>query len=208
MIQKKIKKIELEIHKLHNERIELSSQIPSNWKLAHEEFKKLSNNKKKSLKQYRRNVDEVYENIQILKSIINDKDKLNKIEDINKLQNIVMNQSKEEAMKFMKSLEKKLDQIEGTSNIKEKISKSRRALKKNNPDMNKIMDLIDEANKLLIIEKEWRSIAEKKLLPDIINFDNKIKDTIGLRLQEKLTKDQAKFVAACRSIHKDISLNF
>ena len=24
----------------------------------------------------------------------------------------------------------------------------------------------------------------------------------------KLTKDQAKYVAACRSIHKDISLNF
>ena len=48
---KKIKKIELEINKLHNERIELSSQIPSNWKLAHEEFKKLSNNKKKSKSQ-------------------------------------------------------------------------------------------------------------------------------------------------------------
>ena len=105
-IDHKIKKLEKEINNLKregDERIELSSQIPSNWKLAHEEFKKLSNNKKKSLTQYRRNVDEVYENIQILKSIINDKDKLNKIEDINNLQNIVMNQSKEEAMKFMKS---------------------------------------------------------------------------------------------------------
>ncbi|SVC73063.1 uncharacterized protein METZ01_LOCUS325917, partial [marine metagenome] len=39
-------------------------------------------------------------------------------------------------------------------------------------------------------------------------FDDSIKNTIGLRLQEKLTKEQAKYVAACRSIHTDISLNF
>ena len=42
----------------------------------------------------------------------------------------------------------------------------------------------------------------------LVNFDNSIKDTIGLRLQERLTKEQAKFVASCRSIHRDISLNF
>ena len=35
-----------------------------------------------------------------------------------------------------------------------------------------------------------------------------IKNNIGLRLQSKLTKEQAKFVAACNSVHKDISLNF
>lgn len=59
-----------------------------------------------------------------------------------------------------------------------------------------------------IKEKEWRKIAEKNLLPKLINFDDSIKNTIGLRLQEKLTKEQAKYVAACRSVHKDISLNF
>ena len=39
-------------------------------------------------------------------------------------------------------------------------------------------------------------------------FDDAIKDTIGLRLQERLTKKQAKIVSSCRSIHRDISLNF
>ena len=46
------------------------------------------------------------------------------------------------------------------------------------------------------------------MLPSIKSFDNSIKNTIGLRLQEKLTKEQAKYVAACKSKHKDISLNF
>ena len=56
--------------------------------------------------------------------------------------------------------------------------------------------------------KKWRKKAEKELLPQLIIFDDSIKDTIGLRLQEKLTKEQAKFVAKCNSIHRDISLNF
>ena len=59
-----------------------------------------------------------------------------------------------------------------------------------------------------MVEKEWRAKAEKELLPQLIQFDESIKNTIGLRLQEKLTKEQAKYVAACRSIHRDISLNF
>ena len=68
--------------------------------------------------------------------------------------------------------------------------------------------LINEAYTIYISEKDWRAKAEKDLLPKLIKFDSLIKDTIGLRLQEKLTKEQAKYVAACRSVHKDISLNF
>ena len=34
------------------------------------------------------------------------------------------------------------------------------------------------------------------------------RNNIGLRLQSRLTKEQAKFVASCNSIHRDISLNF
>jgi len=46
------------------------------------------------------------------------------------------------------------------------------------------------------------------LLPELEKYNLIIKNNIGLRLQSRLTKDQAKFVAACNSIHRDISLNF
>ena len=46
------------------------------------------------------------------------------------------------------------------------------------------------------------------LMIKINQYDDAIKDTIGLRLQERLTKKQAKIVSSCRSIHRDISLNF
>ena len=42
----------------------------------------------------------------------------------------------------------------------------------------------------------------------IKKYNSVIKNNIGLRLQSRLTKDQAKLVAKCNSVHRDISLNF
>ena len=74
--------------------------------------------------------------------------------------------------------------------------------------MSKVLSLLNEAKNLFVIEKKWRKKATTDLLPHLIKFDDSIKDTIGLRLQERLTDEQAKFVSRCRSIHRDISLNF
>ena len=57
-------------------------------------------------------------------------------------------------------------------------------------------------------EVKWRKDAAQNLMPEIEKYNLVIKDNIGLRLQSRLTKDQAKFVASCNSIHRDISLNF
>ena len=111
-------------------------------------------------------------------------------------------------MNRIKSIEKILNDIAGAELIKEKLTKARRNLKKDDADMNKINNLLNEASGIYMIENEWRAKAEKELLPQLNKFDDSIKNTIGLRLQEKLTKEQAKYVAACRSTHTDISLNF
>jgi len=164
---------------------------------------------KKAVTKYRRNVDTVYGNIQKMKLIIKDRNKLDKIDSkLLNLKDLIATESKNDAMNRIKTIEKIVNEIAGAELIKEKLSKARRTLKKDNADINKINTLLNEANEIYILEKEWRKKAEKELLPQLIKFDNLIKNTIGLRLQEKLTKDQAKFVAACRSIHKDISLNF
>ena len=122
--------------------------------------------------------------------------------------NLIFNEPREKAINRIKEIETKLNEIAGADLIKEKISKARRALKKDEVDINKIEMLLDEAKEIYILEKEWRKKANIDLLPELIKFDNSIKNTIGLRLQAKLTKEQAKYVAACRAVHKDISLNF
>ena len=165
--------------------------------------------KKKAVTKYKRNVDSVYENIQKLKEIIKDRDKLNNLDhEISNLEELIFKESKDDGMNRIKSIEKILNEIAGAELIKEKLSKARRSLKKDDADINKINTLLDEANEIYMFEKEWRAKAEKELLPQLIKFDDSIKNTIGLRLQEKLTKEQAKYVAACRSTHTDISLNF
>ena len=55
---------------------------------------------------------------------------------------------------------------------------------------------------------KWRKDATKNLMPALEKYNLVIKNNIGLRLQSRLTKDQAKLVAKCNSVHRDISLNF
>jgi len=204
----KVNKMQSQIDKLNNEKIEIGKNIPLNWDDAHNAYKALAMEKKKAVREYRRNVDSVYENIQTTKLIIIDKNKLNIDSEILNLKEIIFNESKDNGMTKIKSIEKILNEIAGAELIKEKLSKARRSLKKDDVDINKIIILLDEANEIYMFEKEWRARAEKKLLPQLIKFDDSIKNTIGLRLQEKLTIEQAKYVAACRSTHTDISLNF
>jgi len=197
-----------QIDKLNKEKIEIAKNIPLNWDDAHNEYKALAMEKKKAVTKYRRNVDSVYKNIQMTKLIIIDKNKLNIDSEILNLKEIIFNESKDDGMNRIKSIEKILNEIAGAELIKEKLTKARRTLKKDDADINKIITLLDEAVEIYMLENEWRAKAEKELLPQLNKFDDSIKNTIGLRLQEKLTKEQAKYVAACRSTHTDISLNF
>jgi len=61
---------------------------------------------------------------------------------------------------------------------------------------------------VFVKEVAWRKRAAKELLPGLIAYDNKIKNSIGLRQQERLTSEQAVEIAVCQSFHRDISLSF
>ena len=205
----KADKIKSHIDKLNREKIKISEKIPPNWEDENNQYKTLALKNKKATTLYRRNVDSIYENIQLTKQIIIDRDKLNNLN--NQIQNLkekIFNLSKNDAISVIKSVEKILNEVAGAELIKEKLSKARRALKKDDININKINTLIHEANEIYLLEKEWREKAEKELLPQLIKFDDSINNTIGLRQQKKLTKEQALYVASCRATHKDISLNF
>ena len=75
-------------------------------------------------------------------------------------------------------------------------------------DANKIAEASSEAFALFDQELKWRKDAAVNLMPAIEKYNLVIKHNIGLRLQSRLTKDQAKLVAKCNSVHRDISLNF
>ena len=107
----------------------------------------------------------------------------------------------------IKKLESKLSEIKNAHTIKSKLSKARRALvKKQDRDKAsgewlKAIDLLDD-------ELIWRAQAEIKLLPALTQLDQVIKNSIGLRLQQRLSIDNAEQVAVCLARHKDVSLAF
>ncbi len=54
----------------------------------------------------------------------------------------------------------------------------------------------------------WRERALTDLAPALVSYDMAIKESIGLRLQERMSDDLATTVSACMATHKDISLQF
>ena len=121
---------------------------------------------------------------------------------------VVANQSKAEAVRSIKEAERSLGKISGTSHIKSRFSRVRRALGRRNPNSDKMANDFAEGMKRYRSEISWRRRAQADLAMSLKEYDHSIRDTIGLRSQERLTGDQADAIAGCQSIHRDISLNF
>ncbi len=92
--------------------------------------------------------------------------------------------------------------------IRSLLSDARRKIDARTPDVDEALENIAEAQAILTAEVAWRSRAEDDLLPGLRTYDEGIRDTIGLRQQPRLPREQALFVASCSAEHRDISLNF
>ena len=67
---------------------------------------------------------------------------------------------------------------------------------------------LDKGLKYYTEDMAWRRRAAEQLAPGLAIYDLAIRDTIGLRHQERLSEEQAEAVASCQSIHRNISLDF
>ncbi|NDB49197.1 MAG: hypothetical protein EB042_03865, partial [Proteobacteria bacterium] len=70
-----------------------------------------------------------------------------------------------------------------------------------NQKLNEILNLFNK-------EINWREKPAKVLLPQLEKYDELIRDTIGIRQQDKLPNKQALSIAQCESNHHNISLHF
>ena len=124
------------------------------------------------------------------------------------VKSIVDDNEPETAMKMIKKIEKSLGAVAGSSPIKSKISKVRRALKGKNPNRDKALQQWEQSMTVFYKEIEWRKLASEELAQPLDEYKLFLSDSIGLRLQKKLNKEQALAVSACKSSHEDISLFF
>ena len=140
---------------------------------------------------------------------IKDHDKLNELSsDINNLKKNIANEDYQNSTSIIDSLFEKLGEISGTEEFANRLDDLYSLIDSEEKDVSKISDASSQVIMLFDKEIKWRKNASENLMPELEKYNLVIKHNIGLRLQSRLTKDQAKFVAKCNSIHRDISLNF
>ena len=140
---------------------------------------------------------------------INDNEKLKKLSsEIKELKYNIDNKNYENAISVIDNLFEKLGEISGTEEFANKLDDLISVIDNDEIDQQKLIEASSETFNLFNLEVSWRDDANKNLLPELIKYNDVIKHNIGLRLQSRLTKEQAKFVARCNSVHRDISLNF
>ena len=204
-----ITRLEAAIEKAEAAITDLQNQIPESWAGVNKRYADLEKAESQARRDYRNNVDQAYKTIVELREVIDGADELAGLEQqMTALETAVVNEPAEAAMERIKQTEKALGKVAGTSAIKSKLSKARRALKGNNPEPEKAIQLLNEGLTVYAAEVDWRRRAAAEIAPALAAYDNAIKDSIGLRLQRRLSDDQVKAVASCMSVHRDFSLQF
>ena len=202
-------KLELRIENYELEINELQNKIPETWKTKNGEFEILHKAKNTRTKRYRKNVDEAYETLDQIVMFINDNEKLKELSpEIKELKYNIDNKNYENAISVIDNLFEKLGEISGTEEFANKLDDLISVIDNDEVDEQKLIEVSSETFDLFNLEVSWRDDAKKNLMPELIKYNDVIKHNIGLRLQNRLTKEQAKFVARCNSVHRDISLNF
>ena len=202
-------KLDLKIENYQLEIEELKKEVPKIWKSKNEEFKIIQKTKNTRTKRYRKNVDEAYDNLDLIVMFIQDHEKLDGLSpQINDLKYAINNKNYENSISIIDSLFENLGEISGTEEFANKLDDLISAIDNEEIDEEELFTLSSDTFNLFNKEISWRKDANKNLLPELMKYNSVINNNIGLRRQSKLTNEQAKFVAKCNSIHRDVSLNF
>jgi len=202
-------KIELKIEDYKLEIEEIKNNIPNNWTKRNKEFEIIQKAKNTQTKRYRKNVDQAYDNLDQIAMFIKDHEKLNELSlEVKNLMKNIDNKDYEKSILIIDNLFEKTGEISGTEELANRLDDLYSALDSEDKELNKILDASSEFFTLLDKEIKWRSNATTNLMPELEKYNLAIKDNIGLRRQSRLTIEQAKMVASCNAVHRDISLNF
>lgn len=207
--EKRLASIKVKLEALKASHKELSDEIPDNWKAARKGFTDRVKAVKIARVKYRNDVDDSYETLRNLIGLLSQAGELAAARaDLEGLKVVIEKQPAKQAIIAIKQVYSRLGKISGTSKIKSRLSKARRALKGDKPKRDKALKYLAEGLDRHAREVIWRQSAARQLLPGLRTYEQAIHNTIGLRLQKRLTSDQAAQVASCQSGHRDISLYF
>ena len=203
-------RVEERIAELEEEKSALEATIPAEWEAANENYTGLLKEETKLRTQYRRAVDSAYEPVTELIATLRGTEAFIALSDTLKALPAKIPGSEAEAMMDeIKALEGQFGDIEGPDDVKKALSKARRALRGNDPEPEKAVEEVQKAIAAFEMDVAWRTDAQNAgLLAQIEEYNDAIKNTIGVRQQNNMPRDLGLFISSCNSGHRDISLNF
>lgn len=188
---------------------DLRAQIPSDWKDTYASFSKLVQAENKARSTYRRAADQAYGDANEFLSVLDGNEAFYALEaDLLAVKEYLSEDRAEDGETYVKGLSSSFSAIAGGSTLGGAVSKIAKNLRSKKIDIAKAEKEFEKALKAFEEEQSWRRQSEDTLKVGIQSYLNAIKGTIGARQQEKLTRDQALFIAGCTAVHTDVSLNF
>ena len=193
---------------LETQQKELLASIPETWQAAREEFKTLASAEKRARLKYRQNSDDSYAIVVTVQKMISEADALMALqEQVDPLIERVRQLPANEALDAVKAYEIEVDKLTETHRITSKLSRAKRTLRGNTPDKEQAVANIMTSAEILRSEIKWRQRASE-LANDLRKYDQAIANTLGMRMQQRFTSDQAESIASCLAVHLDLSLHF
>ncbi len=197
-----------EINEIEEKIDRIKFTIPYNWEEENKKFNNIISNLNKTKLNYNKTVDSAYNQISDFIKKFQNVDKLHSIDALYDKLIKDINEETQNIEKIIKNFENNFNSISDTSNIKKPIKSARKLIKKNFEKKDEAIKLINDSRFILNEETKWRNLGKRLLLNDLIDLLDSGKETFALRKQDQLNKEQALYLAGCKSIHKDISLYF
>ena len=187
----------------------LLDTIPADWTEKQAAFAALTKEEANLRQQFRRTADGSYNAAKKVSDTLAGNDAYVALgADFVSLRADIENKPAAEMEKIVNDFSNRIGAIDGASKIKTAMSKVRRNLKRRTPKLEAALKEFDKAKGLYEEQLEWRAAAAGDLATGVSTYEIALRDTIGMRQQPRVTREQGLSIASCQSGHRDISLNF
>ena len=201
--------LEADVALLDAEVEHLRSQIPESWKGVHDSFQALTTAEDSARNKYRRAADSAYEDaLDVSAVLVANADFAAMEPQLRDIRAAIQTMPEAEAEDLVDELSKAFGKIDGAGDVKSALSKAAKALKDKEPDREKAMEAYEKALVEFDSQLGWRAEAAETLQPTLVSYLDTIRGSLGIRVQDRFTREQALAMASCSARHRDVSLNF
>ncbi len=194
---------------LQGQRDAVAGTIPATWKKTYGDFQALIAAENKAGQVYRRSADGAVEPVVKFLDIIASNADFAALEgQLRGLKEMIRTGDPKEAEARLKQVGSLFNKVAGARDVASPLSKARRALRKKPDDRGKALEQFDKAVAAYEAQLTWRAAAEQKVKPGLETYLAAMADTVGVRQQPRLSRDQALYLSSCNAVHRDVSLNF